>query len=57
MSRAAAASDVITVKPTSNVYTVLVISAVVVEIVGLVAIIMRYKALFPNVTDMPYIFF
>ena len=45
MSRAAA-GDVVTVPPTSNVYTVLVIAAVVVEIVGLVALVIRHAAIF-----------
>ncbi len=45
MSRAAT-GDVVTVPPTSNVYTVLVIAAVVVEIVGLIALLMRHAEIF-----------
>lgn len=50
MSRAGN-SGAIVVKPTSNVYTVLVISAIVVEIVGLIyiwmqAIVLHGKPLF-----------
>jgi len=45
MSRAAT-GDVVTVKPANNIYTVLVIAAVVVQIIGLVSIILRYQTLF-----------
>jgi hypothetical protein len=45
MSRAAT-GDVVTVPPTSNVYTVLVIAAVVVELVGLIALLMRHAEIF-----------
>ncbi len=47
--------DVITVKPQSNVYTVLVIAAVMIEIVGVVAVAMRYHAMFPKLNS--YLFF
>ena len=56
MSRAAA-GETIVVKPTSNIYTVLVICAVVVELVGIIAIAARHNDLFINVTSGHYLFF
>ena len=49
MSRAGTGGDqVISVAPTNNIYTVLVITAVVVEIIGFVALIMQAGKLFPG---------
>jgi hypothetical protein len=44
MSRAAT-GDVVRVKPSNNVYTAIVVAAVVIEIVGLVLIVMRSQTL------------
>ena len=46
MSRISAGESRIEIKPTNNIYTVLVASAVVVEIVALVVLIMRNATLF-----------
>jgi hypothetical protein len=54
MSRAAT-GDVVTVPPTSNVYTVLVIAAVVVQIVGLIALCVRHSQIFDK--GAKYLFF
>ena len=40
------AGDRIVVRPTSNVYTVLVATALVVEIVGFTALFIRYREMF-----------
>jgi hypothetical protein len=45
MSRVAA-GDVITVKPTNNIYTVLVLVAVVAEIIAFVALYMKANEVF-----------
>jgi len=45
MSRASA-GDAIVVRPSNNVYTALVAIAIVVEILGFVALIMRHGELF-----------
>lgn len=54
MSRAAS-GDVVTVPPSNNVYTVLVIAAVVVEIIGLIALCARHAEIFEK--GSKYIFF
>jgi hypothetical protein len=41
-------TDVIEVKPTNNVYTVLVVVATLVVILGLVVVFMRANTLFPE---------
>ncbi len=55
MSRAAS-GETIVVKPTNNVYTVLVISAVIVQIIALVAVAMRHAQLFPDAKPL-HLFF
>jgi hypothetical protein len=42
------APDVIEVRPTNNVYTVLVVVATLVVILGLVVVFMRANTLFPE---------
>ena len=46
MSRVSSRSDQIVVRPTNNVYTVLVAVAIVVEIVGLISLWMQSTALY-----------
>jgi len=45
MSRAGA-GDVVVVKPTNNVYTVMVIVATAVQVLTLVVLVLRYKSVF-----------
>jgi len=45
MSRAVT-GDVVTLKPTNNVYTVLVVVATLVAVIGLIIVISQYHALF-----------
>lgn len=45
MSRAGGPEQII-VRPTNNVYTALVVVCVVVEIIGLIALYVRYSTLF-----------
>ena len=46
MTRVQASPETITVKPMNNIYTVLVISAVLVQIIGLIVIFLRASKLF-----------
>ena len=46
MSRVAAASDVITVKPSNNIYTVLVWVAFLAELIAFVALYMKANEVF-----------
>ena len=55
MSRAAS-GETIVVKPTNNVYTVLVIASVIVEIIAIIALAMRHAALFPDAKPL-HLFF
>jgi hypothetical protein len=45
MSRAAT-SDVVPVKPTNNIYTVLVAAAIVAELIGFIALFLSYTDVF-----------
>ncbi len=56
MSRVSA-GETVYVKPTANIYTVLVISAVIVELIGIIAVAMRHAELFPDVTSAKHLFF
>ncbi len=56
MSRAASGETII-VKPSPNIYTVLVIAAVVVELIGIIAIAMRHAELFPDLLTGKHLFF
>lgn len=47
MSRAAT-GDTVVVKPVNNVYTVLVLIAIVAEIIGFVALFLRHADIFPG---------
>jgi hypothetical protein len=42
----AATGDVVTVKPSPNVYTVLTIAATIGALLGLIAVIVRYNSIF-----------
>ena len=55
MSRAAS-GETIVLKPTNNIYTVLVIAAVIVQLIAIVAIAMRHAALFPEAKPL-HLFF
>lgn len=46
MSRAAATTDVITVKPSNNIYTVLVIVAFLAELIGFLMLLARASTIF-----------
>jgi hypothetical protein len=46
MSRITTGAETITVRPQNNVYTVLVISAFLVQLIGLVVIFLRAKSQF-----------
>jgi hypothetical protein len=52
MSRAPAAGEVQYVKPTSNIYTVLVIIAVLVNILGFVLLYMRWASVFGDKANL-----
>jgi|GEM_PF-2736954 len=56
MSRASSGETVI-VKPSANIYTVLVVSAVIVEIIGIVAVAARHAEIFKDLTSGKYLFF
>ena len=56
MSRAASGETII-VKASPNIYTVLVIAAVIVELIGIIAIAMRHAELFPDVQSAKHLFF
>ncbi len=55
MSRAGS-GETIVVKPTNNVYTVLVIAAVILQIIAIVVIAMRHAELFPDAKPL-HLFF
>ncbi len=55
MSRAAS-GETIVLKPTNNIYTVLVIAAVILQLIAIVAIVMRHAVLFPDAKPL-YLFF
>jgi hypothetical protein len=51
MSRAAT-GDVVVVKPTNNVYTVLAIVATLVNIIGFILLFLRYSTVFGSTTNI-----
>ena len=46
MTRVAATGDVVTVKPSPNIYTVLVLAATIAALLGLIAVCVRYNSIF-----------
>jgi hypothetical protein len=46
MTRAAATGDVVTVKPSPNIYTVLLAASTIATLLGLIAVIVRYNSVF-----------
>ena len=55
MSRVAS-GETIVLRPTNNVYTVLVIAAVIVQLIAIVALAMRHAELFPDAKPL-HLFF
>ena len=55
MSRAAS-GETIVLRPTNNIYTVLVIAACILQLIAIVAIAMRHAALFPEAKPL-HLFF
>ena len=55
MSRAAS-GETIVLRPTNNIYTVLVIAAVILQLIAIIAIAMRHAELFPDAKPM-HLFF
>lgn len=55
MSRAAS-GEAIVLRPTNNIYTVLVIAAVILQLIAIVAIAMRHAELFPDAKPL-HLFF
>jgi len=51
MSRAAT-GDVVVVKPTNNVYTVLALIGVLVNLIGFILLVMRYLAVFGDQSNI-----
>jgi hypothetical protein len=51
MSRAAT-SDIVSVKPTNNIYTALVAAAIIAELIGFIALFLSYSDVFGTTSSL-----